>query len=286
MQRAVVGYLPLAPILLFALAAPVFAATVFFDGFNGSAVNEADWRLPTGVGTFFGRTQIKPPEYNGEDLRPVVSGGSITLQLDTFNASDPTPGSSCWGHEIQTRQPFPVGSGLSIKSRIRYLGSPHGGLVGGFFTYGLKGSVRDEIDFELLSNDIGDEKLFTNVFDDDDFSQRGDFSHLSIPGLDLTAWNEYEIRWFPHRVQWFVNGTQVREELDTIPNDQMEVRFNIWAPDATFPEGYDPTLECATSAATNQEYEIQIDFVEVATLEPDHIGAIITIINMILQQDD
>ena len=45
------------------------------------------------------------------------------------------------------------------------------------------------------------EKLFTNVYDDDDFSEAGDLLHLKVPSLNLTVWNEYEIRWLPDRVK-------------------------------------------------------------------------------------
>ena len=249
------------------LVAPAQAATLFADEFDENALNTELWRLPTGAGTFFGRTQIKPPEFDGHDLRPVVSGGTIKLQLDTYNASAITPGDSFWGHEIQTRQLFAPGdSGIAIKSRIRILTPTAGGLVGGFFTFGLNFPVRDETDTELLTNDIGAEHLFTNVFDNDDFSQPGDFAHLTVSGLDLTQWNTYEMRWLTDRVQWFVNGVMVREELGTVPDDPMEVRINLWAPDQSFYQAYDPSLQPAASPADNVEYELEVDYVHVLTL--------------------
>ncbi len=120
--------------LLVSLIVPAAqAATLLFDGFDGSTLNESIWRLPVGSGTFFGHTQIKPPIYHG-DRRPVVSGGAVTLSLDTYNPSALTSGDSFWGHEIQSYQQFTVGSGLSIKSRIRFVDTPPGGIVGGFFT--------------------------------------------------------------------------------------------------------------------------------------------------------
>lgn len=117
------------------LLAPAQAATLFVDEFDGNALDTGLWRLPTGAGTFFGRTQIKPPEYDGQDLRPVVSGGTIKLQLDTYNASAITPGDSFWGHEIQTLQFFSPGdTGIAINSRIRFTAS-HGRRAGGWFFY-------------------------------------------------------------------------------------------------------------------------------------------------------
>ena len=228
------------------MAAPTHATTLLFDGFDGNALDLGVWRLPTGPGTFFGRTQIKPPSE-----APVVSGGTIVLQLDTFNPDAQTPGDSFWGQEIQTLQSFSLGTGLSIRSRMRYLGSPPGGLVGGFFTFGLAFPIRDEIDFELLSNDLGHKMIFTNVFEDDDFSEPGDFAHLGVPGLDLTQFTEYEIRWLPDRVQWYIDSALVREELETVPDDPSDERVDIWAPDAFFTQAFDAALQPAATEGAN-----------------------------------
>ena len=138
--------------------------------------------------------------------------------------------------------------------------------MGGFFTFGLAFPIRDEIDFELLSNDLGHKMIFTNVFEDDDFSEPGDFAHLGVPGLDLTQFAEYEIRWLPDRVQWYIDGALVREELGTVPDDPSEVRLNIWAPDAFFTQAFNAALQPATTNAANQEFELEIDFVEVTAI--------------------
>lgn len=264
-----------AGILLTLTLATVFApssagaVTLFFDDFDGAALNTATaWRLPVGGGTFYGQTQVKPPSYFGQDLRPVVGGGTVTLRLDTYNPSGP---GSFWGHEIQTLQSFAPGagtSGLAITSRMRFLGTPPGGIVGGFFTWGLDGNgIRDEIDFELLTNDLGGERIFTNVYDGKDFNQGGIASNLSVPGLDLTEWNTYTIRWFDDSVQWLVNGTLVREQLGGVQLDRpSEVRFNIWVPNSGFREAYNPALLPAASAASNQQYQLEIDFVQVSTV--------------------
>ncbi len=241
------------------------AANLLFDDFDGTSLNQSVWRLPTGEGTFFGFTQIKPPAFNNVDLRPVVSGGTVTLQLDTHNASDPS-NSSFWGHEIQTFEKFSVGStGLSIKSRMRFVGSPPGGLIGGFFTWGLDNGIRDEIDVELLTNDIGDETIATNVYNDAAFSDLGIFRQTLVPGFDMTAWNEYEIRWLPDRLQWLVNGAQFREEIITIAGDPSEIRFNIWSPNPGFAAAYNFGFQ-PSDAAGNQQYQLEIDFVSVAEI--------------------
>ncbi len=266
-------------ILLAALGLPAglsHSETLLFDDFDGNSLDPAVWRQPTGPGTFFGRTQIKPPSE-----APIVSAGTIVLQLDTHNPTALIPGDSFWGQEIQTLASFSVGSGLSITSRIRFLGAPPAGLVGGFFSFGLNFPVRDEIDFELLSADLGDEMIFTNVFDDDDFGQAGDFVHSSAPGIDLTQFVEYEIRWLGDRIQWYIDGALVREELGTVPGDPSEIRLNIWAPDASFPQAFDAALQPAATAGANQQYELEIDFVEVVAI-PEPAGSVVIGVGLLL----
>ncbi len=268
------GYLAL--LLLLTLTAlltnsQTIAATLFFDDFNtpslAGSVNETIWRLPTGPGTFFGRTQIKPPSFQGQNLRPIVDGGTVTLQLDTYNASGPD---SFWGHEIQTRQTFTPGpTGISIQSRMRYVGggTPAGGLIGGFFTWALDSNdIRDEIDFELLTNDLGNEEIFTNVYDGKNFNQLGIGSNVSVPGFDMTGFNTYEIRWFADSVQWLVNGTLIREQLGVQLDRPSEVRINLWVPNEGFQAAYNPLLFPAFSEEANEEYALEIDFVRVSTV--------------------
>ena len=241
------------------------SATLFFDDFNGSSIDQSVWRLPTGPGTFYGRTQVKPPAFSGQDLRPEVAGGTVTLQLDTYNASDSNT-SSFWGHEIQTRQTFlPGANGISIATRMRFLDTPAAGLVGGFFTWGYDGTIRDEIDVELLTNDLGSQSVFTNLYNDATFNDAGDGAFVTIPGFNMIEWNTYKINWLPDRIQWLVNDTQVRELIVNVNNNPSEVRLNIWAPDEGFAAAYNGALQ-PTNLAGNQQYQLEIDYVRVSSV--------------------
>ena len=251
------------------LSGNVFSATLFFDDFNGSSLDETVWRLPTGNGTFYGRTQIKPPEFNSQNLRPEVNGGSVTLQLDTYNASDPNT-NSFWGHEIQTRQSFlPGANGVSIETRMRFLDTPAGGLVGGFFTWGYDNNsgIRDEIDVELLTNDLAAnrERLLTNVYNNASINEPGNSAFAGIPGFNMTEWNSYEILWLPDRIQWIINGSLIREQIVTVDNNPSEVRLNIWAPNEGFSAAYNPALQ-PTDLAGNQQYQLEVDYVRVSSV--------------------
>ncbi|MEM8947231.1 MAG: glycoside hydrolase family 16 protein [Planctomycetota bacterium] len=255
-------------VTLSAMHSPCCGTTLLRDDFSGNSLNQAVWRLPTGPGTFFGRTQIRPPSQP-----PVVDNGVVTLLLDTHNPTALTPGDSFWGHEIQTFQSYSVETGLSIKSRLRFVDTPPGGLVGGFFTFGLDFPIRDEIDFELLSNAIGTQTILTNVFEDDDFNQGGDAANVFAPGLDITEFAEYEIRWLPDRIEWFVNGTIVRREFDTVTDDPQEVRINLWAPNQFFGIAYNPALQPVANAAQNEQFSLEVDFVEISRLPAGDLDA-------------
>ncbi|MFQ5599259.1 MAG: glycoside hydrolase family 16 protein [Candidatus Krumholzibacteriia bacterium] len=235
------------------------------DDFEGAALDPALWFVPAGPGTFFGRTQIRPPS---EPLE--VSNGLIRLRLDTHNPTAQTPGDSFWGSEIVTQEIFARGTGLAFRARVRVVEPVPGGLVGSLFSFAFdpQAGVRDEIDFELLSNDIVADRgrVLTNVFDDADFSIPGDTSFVSVPGLDLTAFNEFEIQWLPDRIQWRVNGSLVREEFDTLADAPMTVRLNFWAPGASFAAAYDPDLQPASTPEGNEVFFYEVDFVEIRTV--------------------
>ncbi|MBT8133746.1 MAG: family 16 glycosylhydrolase, partial [Gammaproteobacteria bacterium] len=96
------------------------------------------------------------------------------------------------------------------------------------------------------------------------FSDLGDGGFVNQAGFDITNWNTYAIRWLPDRVQWLINGTQVREELQTVDGHPSEVRLNIWAPDPGFNSAYNASLQ-PTDATGNMEYELEIDYVKVSS---------------------
>jgi hypothetical protein len=201
-----------------------------------------------------------------------VAGGVIRLQLDTYNPSALVPGDSFFGSEIDTLESYAVEEGLEFEARVRLVSPLPAGLVGALFSfvYLPPSGTRDEIDFELLSNDLvaARERVLTNVFDNDDFSQPGDKAFVDVAGLDLDAFHVYRVRWLADRVQWFVDGALVREELGTVPDDPMNVRLNLWAPDASFVEAYDASLQPATTPEENEVFFAEMDWVEIRRPEP------------------
>ena len=151
---------------------------------------------------------------------------------------------------------------------MRFKGAPAGGLVGGFFTWGFDGSIRDEIDVELLTNDLNGDRYFTHLYNNTDFNSLGLGGFINTPGYNMAEWNTYEILWLPDRIQWFLNGAQVREQLAILDGNPSELRLNIWAPNEGFRDAYNGSLQPAfnqiANQIANQQYELESDYVKIS----------------------
>ena len=173
--------------------------TLLRDDFNGSALDGTRWYVPTGKGTFIGRTQIRPPS---ESI--AVANCVARLRVDTFNPTALEAGDSFWGSEIVSRQSFSRGPGLVFRARVRLAGGSVPGMVASFFSYVTRKNatgqdLHDKIDFELLTKNVGRNAVLTNVYNDDPVDTAGRPEYGTRAGLDLAAFNEYEVRWLPGR---------------------------------------------------------------------------------------
>ncbi len=240
------------------------AKVLFFDGFDLPQLDTTKFNVPAGNDATQGRT-----EFREASAIPAVQNGVIRLPVDTFNSS--SPGGTVLGTEIVTDQEFEVGMGLAVEARARIVnqqGNPvPAGLVGGIALSNNDNAARDEIDVQLLTGDVvnDNERIFTNVFENADVSggAAGDSAFAELVGLDLTQFNTYRIEWLPDQVRWLINGQVVRTETDTVPDSPMRVELNFWAPDSTFAEAFDAALQPEGSAADNDEYFFEVDFLRV-----------------------
>ena len=203
------------------------------DDFNGPVLDASRWVMPIGDGTFLGRTQLRPPSSPVE-----IRAGVLRLQIDTFNPTAVVSGDSFWGTEIVSRQAFERGGGLSLRASVRLVPPIRSGTVASVFSYVTRAGTRDEIDFELVTQK-GRERLLTNIFDSEPFDVPGQPRFVSVTGLRLTTFNEFEVVWLPDLVQWKVNGRLVREEEGVSLNEAMSVRLNFWVPGSDFLAAYD-----------------------------------------------
>jgi hypothetical protein len=248
------------------------------DDFDGTGnVDTTVWRLPFGdsEGTFVGRTQFRgnaatdiPQQGIAEAL--AVDGKVAEIRLDTYSPID--PGNQFLGTDLLTKRNFARAGGLTFEARMRLKPTTTGGLVGGFFLFDVTREnppgtdVRDEIDFELLSNQAtgaATQDPFTNYWNDEPFSDPGDGQFINVNGLDLTQFQDYKVEWTPQAMKWYVNNQLVRTQTTNVPDDPMKLHFNLWAPDSSFADAFNAALTPAATPGANQTYSVQVDHVEV-----------------------
>lgn len=234
----------------------------FRDDFNGTSLDTDLWDLAEpSVTSTEGRTEFRANE------APEVSGGLLRLTLDTFNPF--APGGSFLGDAITTDDAFTRSDGLVFETRARIIDDAFNpldrGLAASFFTRAFDTGARDEISLDVLSNDILDseERIRTATSNDEALGQSANAAFSTASGLIATGFNTYRIEWFPDRVDWFVNDVLVRSETGTIPDDPMNFGLSLFAPDSTFTDAFDATLQPAATSAANETYFFEVDFVEI-----------------------
>ncbi|MEO8496453.1 MAG: dockerin type I domain-containing protein [Planctomycetota bacterium] len=237
------------------------------DDFEAATLDAAAWVTPSGSGSYFGQTQIRPPY-----LQPVLKDGRVELALHTYNPTARTAGDSFWGSEIDSRTDFApqVGEEIVFEAVGRFEGNPPAGLVAGIFAYNLNELssplTRDEIDFELLTKELAADRsrVLTNVFENDGFSSAGNWSFVDVPGFDPRQDHRFELIWRTDRIEWRIDGVLVRTvEGADVPDDPMSFRLNLWVPDRFFAQAYDSSLKPVASASLNTIYIFSVDRVEI-----------------------
>ena len=238
------------------------------DDFDAEVLDASRWSVPFGDGTYYGRTQVRPPTHP-----PRLEDGRLRLALETWNPWHRVPGDSFLGSEIVSRDVWAVeeGGGLSFRARVRLSPGTPAGLDAGVFLYRhLPGrDARDEIDFELLGNDAaaGRARVLTNLYDREDFASAGRPRFVALPADDLTAFHVYEIRCYADRVEWRLDDRLVRVETEGAPRTPMGARLNLWAVDSHFRQAYDAALQPATRAEDNRVFYSEVDWVEIRRLD-------------------
>jgi len=240
---------------------------LLWDDFSGPVLNTATWGLANwtiGDRTQFGNT----PEFS------VASGvGYVSLPLDTYNPN--FPGQRVLGTEIYSLQNFDNTGGIEYLARAR-LSTGQPGLVAAFFTYNQTRQKRtwisDEIDFEILSNQSTGEVLVTSWNDwgapnsgyEDGIHHLG--GYVFPGGYNWQDWNTYAMRWYPDRVEWYVNDALVETHTSPVPNLAQPARASLWAGGTTWPDAFSASLQPVPNPANNQRYRWDIDYIMVTRL--------------------
>ena len=251
--------------LLFAL--PSQAQVIIDEQFNGNSVDTSIFTFDDG-NTIFGRTRLN-------STAPTVQNGTLQLELQSFNPID--NGALFLADEIRTIQTFaPTQNfGFSFETRARFVDDVNNplspGVIGGAFPFGVDSNFpavneRDEIDFELLSNNPQGQ-ISTNIFNDQGFSSSGDFQITNVPGLDLTEFNDFRIETQINSTQFFVNDQLIREETSNLALEPQDFRLNINAQGPEFPQAFSALLQ--PTADPNQNV---INIFEVDSLDHSASG--------------
>jgi len=245
------------------------------DDFNArysrkQTLNPNKWRTYDS-GYAYGRTQ-----FGQQPVLASESGASfLRLKLSTYNSNNnaayPLKGTEMYSPD------FTLESGKEFEARVRS-NINQGGIVAAFWTYGRRGTwgtssyAADEIDFEFLTNRTRDSVLFTSWNDwnaslwNYNDGVHHDDAVAVVPGLNWGGWNTYKVRWLGDRIEWFINGVLANTATQVVPNDPMNVRFNIWAPDSSWSQAYDATLQGTTDSKAAAEYYLDVDWVEVRSI--------------------
>lgn len=259
--------------------------TLLRDDFSGQGLNGNTW------GAYASDQTLQRTRFG---ITPaIVTQGSDSfarLRLESFN---PDAVGSFKGTEIFSRQRFARGNGLEMTARLRAPGLPPGIILAFFgifdrFTGPPSDATynKDEIDFEILTAqqeqfapadarnrlylNIWNDWNLRNQFDENDGPNGADrlnddktYAPALTPGYDYANWNIYTIRWYPDRTEFLVNGTLERVETEVKPDEDLSVHFNMWTGNPDFRQAYSASLQPANSAAGNQVYNFDVDYVQV-----------------------
>jgi hypothetical protein len=256
------------------------------DGSTGSPPDSSAW-LVNHPGSWWwvqGRTHFPDPLSTTGPF-PHVDGGVCVIEHHHYNPWDlGDPNTTFLGGEIRTVMEFDPDRSYRFEARVRSNAYP-GGLVTSFFLYGYDGAKSDEIDFEFLSNKTNDDvtypdgdPLLTNTWNE----SAQDPVLVPVDGLDLSQWQVFRIYWYPdiHRIDWTwldpVGGeTLLRREEDVafVPDESMALYFNFWAPDSSWPDAYDASLQPVNDPGSDQTYLYEIDYAE-ARIRSENVPAL------------
>ena len=238
------------------------------DDFDGSTYNDSGAWDAYDSSRGIGRTQFGLlPEMKSEGATKFAR-----LKLQTFNDLAPD---MVRGTEIISKQAFKVGTGIEVSMRVRATAMRRG-IVFAPYLYAERGRwpdgyLKEEIDFEFISN-VGSNRIWTNIWDDwnprygHDDAVHNKSSLRTVAGMDYNNWTTYSARWYPDRTDWLVDGQVIRSEVNVVPDDPMNVRFNIWAPNSGWGTAYHGSLQPTDDPAKNLESSMDIDWVKVVRL--------------------
>jgi hypothetical protein len=239
------------------------AEVLLFDDFDNNSLNTQVWNQGS---WHLGRTQLgNQPSFDNDGETSYLS-----LKLDSYNPNE--PGQTLYGSEIYSLDKFDVGTGLEIEARLRASAMP-AGLIASLFAYAQdQQGFADEIDIEILTAQPNNTFLATSWNDwGHPDSNYGDGIHhagslLSLADYDYQNWQTYSIRWYPERIEWYLNGKLVKQQNNPVPNLALSIRSNFWAANNDWQNAYSADLAATPDFANNQQFHYDIDYIKVSRI--------------------
>lgn len=244
-------------------AAPVHAAVLLHDDFNGPALSSL-WQRGAWM---LGRTQLGASLAFGND----AGVSYISLPLHTYNPNN--PGLYLHGAEIYSVQNFARDAGLMAEARVRQRTEARG-MVSSFFGYRYISisNIADELDFEFLTNKATTNILLTQWNDWDYSGQNGsryfnNTNHHSVlianNAINRTQWTVLRFFWLPDVTIWEANDVELYRSALAQPDAPMPIRANFWAPNSDWADAYEYFLRPVSSPSNNTVYWYDIDYITV-----------------------
>lgn len=255
---------------------------------NFGTINYQEWFFYNSEG-IFGRTRMGNVAFQQTDPDNTTYA---RLPLDKWhNGIDkygvPYGGRFFKGVEMVSFKRFGLDTGpKEFTARIR-LTTVRTGAVAAIYPYSDTGSpsyINDEIDYEFLGQQLfsptPSNNLWLNLHNNGtDLEDVGRNPRTQVNGIDWRQWQIYRIRWYSDRVEWYINGVLKKTESITTASSAftdglspsgvqqpLQIHFNHWVPDSTFPDAYYSGFTYANSAAENVRYFFDVDWVRVVTI--------------------
>lgn len=237
---------------------------LLFDDFNNAVLDTAKWE--EGQWTL-GRTVFGNPVTFGAE-----SGTSfMSLPLSTYAPSN--PGNTLFGSNVYTKQVFARDAGLELEARVRAKALPQGVVTSAFlYNSDTQNGGEDEIDVEILTQQPSKRFLATSwdswVSGTHGYNDQIHHSGTMIDrdGYDFRQWNTYTIRWYPNRVEWYLNNQLVRTVNAPVPDASLQVHMNVWAAGKEWEDAYNAALQPTADSSAGMNYQYDVDYIKVSRL--------------------
>ena len=191
--------------------------TVFFDGFNGDAIDRGKWAITYGGGSLY---------WNGafrwENDMLSVGDGALTIGLEREADGIWSVG----GLSTASYAGMPAGTGhgfLYGRVEIRAKTSAEVEGAGPCFLLWPTSNDRWPPEIDILETPRNGQGMFTVHWPGPDGSENGRGYDSEFFDLDHSQWHIYTLDWLPDRMTLYVDGVQVAEIRDNIPEIPMSV---------------------------------------------------------------